>query len=96
MDACNWKVHVRHGDILNSCQATSPLVRLMEGVERREVSAPQGILPLNWGGIKLNRIVTFIVFKAVTANDCVHLEVQLVSSSGNFASFSSERATTCN
>ncbi|GFT54570.1 uncharacterized protein TNCV_344551 [Trichonephila clavipes] len=54
-------------------RAASPLVRLVVGEERWEASDhPQSVLPLNWGGIEPNRIVTCMVLKA-TANDRHHL-----------------------
>ncbi|GFV87524.1 uncharacterized protein TNCV_3281621 [Trichonephila clavipes] len=63
----------RHGGILNSRRAVSPLVRLMEGEERWEaLDYPQGVLPQNWGGTELNRSITCMVLKA-TANDRRHL-----------------------
>ncbi|GFU14897.1 uncharacterized protein TNCV_3386831 [Trichonephila clavipes] len=58
---------------MDSCRATSPLVRLVEGEERWEVSDhPQSVFPLNWGGIEPNSSVTCMVLKA-TANDRRHL-----------------------
>ncbi|GFV83899.1 uncharacterized protein TNCV_1479011 [Trichonephila clavipes] len=68
MDACKCIVPLRHQGTLNPLRAASPLVRL-EGEERWVASeAPQGVLPLNWGGAELNRTVTCMVLKA-TAND---------------------------
>ncbi|GFU00786.1 uncharacterized protein TNCV_4819331 [Trichonephila clavipes] len=53
--------------------AASPLVRFVKGEERWEApDHPQGVLPLNWGEIELNRSVTCMVLKA-TANDRRHL-----------------------
>ncbi|GFW66060.1 uncharacterized protein TNCV_588861 [Trichonephila clavipes] len=73
MDVCKCKVPARHGDTLNSRRAASPLVRLVEGEERWEASDhPQGVLPLNWGGIEPNRTITCMVLKA-TANNRRHL-----------------------
>ncbi|GFT06956.1 uncharacterized protein TNCV_1415221 [Trichonephila clavipes] len=73
MDVCKCIVPVRHRGTLNSRQAASPLVRLVEGGERWEASDhPQSVLPLNWGGIGRNRTVTCMVLKA-TANDRHHL-----------------------
>ncbi|GFX03427.1 uncharacterized protein TNCV_4634391 [Trichonephila clavipes] len=61
------------GGTINSRQATSPLVRLVEGEERWEdPDHTQGVLPLNWGETELNRSVTCMVLKA-TANDRRHL-----------------------
>ncbi|GFV46734.1 uncharacterized protein TNCV_1881931 [Trichonephila clavipes] len=54
---------------LNSRQATSPLVRLMEGEERWEYSDHPRVLSLKiWGGTDQNRTVTLMVLKA-KAND---------------------------
>ncbi|GFW09769.1 uncharacterized protein TNCV_868311 [Trichonephila clavipes] len=73
MDVCNCMVHLRHGGILNSRQAASPLVRLVEGEERCEASDhPQSVLPLNWSGTESNRTVTCMVLKT-TANNRRHL-----------------------
>ncbi|GFU69863.1 hypothetical protein TNCV_112821 [Trichonephila clavipes] len=49
---------------LNSRRAASPLVWLMEGEDKWEALAPQGFLPLNWGGTEQNRTVTCMVLKA--------------------------------
>ncbi|GFW65077.1 uncharacterized protein TNCV_393431 [Trichonephila clavipes] len=50
MDACKCIVPLRHGDILNSRRATSPLVRLVEAEEKWEASDhPQDVLLQNWG-----------------------------------------------
>ncbi|GFU44426.1 uncharacterized protein TNCV_1505591 [Trichonephila clavipes] len=69
MDVCKCIVPLRHGDTLNSRQATSPLMRLVAGDERWEVSThPQGFLPQNWGGTELNRTITCMVFKAKANN----------------------------
>ncbi|GFT07038.1 uncharacterized protein TNCV_1415821 [Trichonephila clavipes] len=73
MDVCKCIVPVRHRGTLNSRQAASPLVRMVEGGERWETSDhPQSVFPLNWGGIGRNRTVTCMVLKA-TANDRHHL-----------------------
>ncbi|GFW96912.1 uncharacterized protein TNCV_2160471 [Trichonephila clavipes] len=66
MDVCKCIVPSWQGGILSSRQATSPLVRLNEG--GRPLTLPQGVLPQNWCGTKLNRTVTCMVLKA-TAND---------------------------
>ncbi|GFS98594.1 uncharacterized protein TNCV_2987261 [Trichonephila clavipes] len=70
MDVCKCIVPLRHGGTLNSRQATSPLVRLVEGEERWETPDAhfQGVLPLNWDGAELNRTVICMVLKAA-AND---------------------------
>ncbi|GFU75299.1 uncharacterized protein TNCV_4755581 [Trichonephila clavipes] len=64
-------VPVRHRGTLNSRQATSPLMRLAEGVERWEALTTPGVLPQNWGGNEPNCTVTYMVVKA-TANDRRH------------------------
>ncbi|GFV11681.1 uncharacterized protein TNCV_976701 [Trichonephila clavipes] len=49
MDVCKCIVPVGHGDTLNSRQAASPLVRLVEGEERWETpDHSRGVLPQNW------------------------------------------------
>ncbi|GFY16800.1 uncharacterized protein TNCV_4338011 [Trichonephila clavipes] len=69
MDVCKLIVPSRHGSALNSHLAASPLVKLVEGVEKWEASGhPQGVLPQNWGGTEQNRTVTCVVLK-VKAND---------------------------
>ncbi|GFT24557.1 uncharacterized protein TNCV_3253571 [Trichonephila clavipes] len=69
MDICKCIVPLWQGGTLNISRASSPLVRLVEGEERWEVSdPPQGVLPQNWDGTQLNRTVTFMVLKD-TAND---------------------------
>ncbi|GFW93379.1 uncharacterized protein TNCV_2604971 [Trichonephila clavipes] len=72
MDVCNCIVPSLHGGTINSHPVASPLVRMVEGVQRWEVPHPPGVLPQNWGGNELNRSVTGIVLKA-TANDRRHL-----------------------
>ncbi|PRD34924.1 UNVERIFIED_CONTAM: hypothetical protein NCL1_13128 [Trichonephila clavipes] len=75
MDVCKCIEPAWHGDTLSSCQAASPLVKLVEREERQEASDhPQSVLPLNWGGIEPNRTVTCMVLKA-TANNRRHLAV---------------------
>ncbi|GFV28449.1 uncharacterized protein TNCV_3984001 [Trichonephila clavipes] len=69
MDVCKCIVPLRHGGTLNSRQAASPLVWLVEGEERWE--APDHLkdfLPLNWGGTEQKRTVPCLVLKA-KAND---------------------------
>ncbi|GFS48327.1 uncharacterized protein TNCV_2296961 [Trichonephila clavipes] len=62
MDVCKCIVPSRHGSTLNSRRAASPLVRLVEGKERRE--AP-GVFSLKIeGGTEQNFTVTCIVLKA--------------------------------
>ncbi|GFY02947.1 uncharacterized protein TNCV_3508271 [Trichonephila clavipes] len=69
MDVCKCVMPLRHGGILNSRLATSPLVRLVAGGERRRpLTLPQGVLPQNWGGTELNPTVNCMVLKS-TAND---------------------------
>ncbi|GFX23452.1 cullin-4A [Trichonephila clavipes] len=73
IDVCKCIVTSRHGGTLNSRQAASPLMRLVEGEERWEIpERPQGILPQNWDETELNRSVTFMVLKT-TVNDRCHL-----------------------
>ncbi|GFX65497.1 uncharacterized protein TNCV_4735451 [Trichonephila clavipes] len=68
MNVCKCIVPLRHEGTLNSRQAASPLVWLVEGVERWEAR----VLPQNWGGNEPNRTVTCMVLK-VTDNDRRHL-----------------------
>ncbi|GFW18827.1 hypothetical protein TNCV_5132801 [Trichonephila clavipes] len=57
------------GGNLNSLRDASPLVRLVEGEKRWEVSAlPQSLLTQNWDGTESKHTVTCMVLKA-TAND---------------------------
>ncbi|GFV58060.1 hypothetical protein TNCV_538731 [Trichonephila clavipes] len=52
----------RHRINLNSCRATSRLVRLVEGKGKRVVPDHlQGVFPLNWVGIEPNRIKVRLV-----------------------------------
>ncbi|GFV45299.1 transposable element Tcb2 transposase [Trichonephila clavipes] len=75
MDVCKCIVHARYGGTLNSCQAASPLLRLVEGKERWETSDhPQSVLPQNWGRNEPNRTITCMVLKATT-NDRRHLAI---------------------
>ncbi|GFW45645.1 zinc finger protein [Trichonephila clavipes] len=53
-------------------KASSPLVWLVEGVERWEVLTTPGVLPQDWGGNEPNRTVTCMGLKA-TVNDRRHL-----------------------
>ncbi|GFW01143.1 uncharacterized protein TNCV_1763811 [Trichonephila clavipes] len=69
MDVCKCIVPSWNESTLNNRRATSPLVRLVEGEARWEVSDnPQGVRPPNWGATEPNRNVTCMVLKA-TAND---------------------------
>ncbi|GFU32155.1 uncharacterized protein TNCV_3833811 [Trichonephila clavipes] len=69
MEFCKCIVPSRYGGTLNSRRAASPLVRLVEGEEKREApDHPQGVLPLNWGETELYRSVTCMMLKA-TDND---------------------------
>ncbi|GFW59927.1 cullin-4A [Trichonephila clavipes] len=73
MDVCKCIVYSLHGGTLNSRQAATLPVKLVEGEERWE--APyhsQGVLPQNWGETELNHSVTCMVLKA-TANERRHL-----------------------
>ncbi|GFS80639.1 uncharacterized protein TNCV_3870551 [Trichonephila clavipes] len=60
MDVCKCIVPSWHGGTLNSRRAANPLLRLMEGEERREAPDHSRVVrgPLNWGGTELNRSVT--------------------------------------
>ncbi|GFU63964.1 cullin-4A [Trichonephila clavipes] len=88
MDVCKCIMPSRHGGTLISSRAASPLVRMVEGEERREApDHPQGLLSQNRGEIELNSSVTCMVLKA-TANDRVliwvlpirwHLQQQVFS-----------------
>ncbi|GFX55171.1 uncharacterized protein TNCV_1156321 [Trichonephila clavipes] len=83
MDVCKCIVPSMHGGILNSRQATSPLVRLVEVEERWEApDHSQKVLPQNWGETELNRSVTSMVLKA-TANDRRHLALCRSGGSSN-------------
>ncbi|GFT74218.1 uncharacterized protein TNCV_4081391 [Trichonephila clavipes] len=65
MDVSKCIVSARHGGTLNSHQAASPLVWLVEEEEKWEVPGhPQGFLPLNWGVTEQIRTVTCMVLKA--------------------------------
>ncbi|GFV45383.1 uncharacterized protein TNCV_5055771 [Trichonephila clavipes] len=55
-------------------RAASSLMKLVEREERWEASAPQSVLPLNWGGIEPNRTVPCIVLKA-RAKERRHLAI---------------------
>ncbi|GFU72792.1 uncharacterized protein TNCV_3712151 [Trichonephila clavipes] len=69
MDVYKCIVPLRHGGTLNSRQAASPLVWLMEREERWKAPGhPHGFLPLNWGETEQNPTVTCMVLKA-KAND---------------------------
>ncbi|GFU86342.1 uncharacterized protein TNCV_2116951 [Trichonephila clavipes] len=58
MDVCKCTVPFRHGGFLNSRQAVSPFVRLVEGEQKWEAPDSQGVLRQNWGGNELNLTVT--------------------------------------
>ncbi|GFU51899.1 uncharacterized protein TNCV_3734051 [Trichonephila clavipes] len=63
------KTPSRRRGTLNSRQASSPRVRLVEEKWRWEApDNPQGVLPQNWGGTEKNRTVTCMVLTA-KAND---------------------------
>ncbi|GFV35212.1 uncharacterized protein TNCV_620081 [Trichonephila clavipes] len=69
MDVCKCIVPLRYGDTLNSRRDASSLVRLVEEEERWEATGHSpSVLLHNWGEIKPNRTVTYMVFKT-TAND---------------------------
>ncbi|GFS57610.1 cullin-4A [Trichonephila clavipes] len=62
MDVCKCIVPLRHGGILNSRRAASPLVWLVEGEERWE--APDHLSPSKWDGTEQKGTVTCMVLKA--------------------------------
>ncbi|GFV36744.1 uncharacterized protein TNCV_2649881 [Trichonephila clavipes] len=69
----------RHGGTLNSRRATSPLVRLVEGEEKREASDhPQIVLPQNWGGTESNRTGSY---------DKRHLPLSMINFVGLYLTF---------
>ncbi|GFV72472.1 uncharacterized protein TNCV_1069041 [Trichonephila clavipes] len=69
MDVSKYIVLSRHGDTLNSCQAESPPMKLVEKEERREASDHyQGVPLQNWDGTETNRTITCLVLKT-KAND---------------------------
>ncbi|GFY05200.1 uncharacterized protein TNCV_2206461 [Trichonephila clavipes] len=70
MDVCKCIVPSWHGGgTLNSSRAAAPLMRWVEGKERREVPDHfQGILPQNWGEAEQKRTVSCMVLTA-KAND---------------------------
>ncbi|GFT12343.1 uncharacterized protein TNCV_3047121 [Trichonephila clavipes] len=69
MNVCKCIVSSRHGGTLNSLPATSPLVRLVDGEERWEVSDPlPRCSPSKLGETELNHTVPCMVLKD-TAND---------------------------
>ncbi|GFV01711.1 uncharacterized protein TNCV_2774071 [Trichonephila clavipes] len=74
-----YSVSAAWGGTLNSCGASSPLMRFVEGEDRWEAAdQPQSVIPLNWGGIEPNRSVTCMVLKA-TANDSRHLAFAMMN-----------------
>ncbi|GFY25350.1 uncharacterized protein TNCV_2484701 [Trichonephila clavipes] len=69
MDVCKCIGSLRHGGTVNSRQAASPLVRLVEGEARWKTPGhTRSFLPQNWGGTKQNRTVTCMMLRAM-AND---------------------------
>ncbi|GFX32421.1 uncharacterized protein TNCV_2173411 [Trichonephila clavipes] len=65
--------HISDAAPQNACREASPLVWLVEGVERWEApDPPPGVFPQNWGGNEPNYTITCMVLKA-TANDRRHL-----------------------
>ncbi|GFW04968.1 uncharacterized protein TNCV_4882031 [Trichonephila clavipes] len=55
MDVCSKCIeHLRHGGTLNSRRVASPLVWLVEGIERWDAPYPPCFLLQNWGGIVLS------------------------------------------
>ncbi|GFS66305.1 hypothetical protein TNCV_3856091 [Trichonephila clavipes] len=89
MDVCKCIVPFRHGGTLNSLRFTSSLVRLVEGKERLEATYPShGVFPLNWGGTEIKKSYSHLYG---AQGHGVHPEVQPVSESDNFTSFSKGR-----
>ncbi|GFV94648.1 uncharacterized protein TNCV_3827151 [Trichonephila clavipes] len=69
MDVCKCIAPLWPGGTLNSHQAESPLVRLVEEEKRgKALKGFAGVLPQNWCGTQPNRTVTCMVLKA-TAYD---------------------------
>ncbi|GFX29752.1 uncharacterized protein TNCV_2750861 [Trichonephila clavipes] len=72
MDVYKCIVPLWHGGTLNSCQAASPLVRLVAGEERgRPLITPRVFSPQNWGGTEPNCTVTRMVLKAMAKDRCI-------------------------
>ncbi|GFV01830.1 uncharacterized protein TNCV_2550841 [Trichonephila clavipes] len=64
INVCKCIVPLRHGGTLNSRQAASLLVWLVEGGERWEApDHPQGVHPLNWGGTEQKRTVICMMLR---------------------------------
>ncbi|GFU95119.1 hypothetical protein TNCV_4139031 [Trichonephila clavipes] len=58
------------GSTLNSRQVASPVVRLVEGDEKRPLTLLQGVRPQTRSGTEINRTVTCMVLKATTNDRC--------------------------
>ncbi|GFT28313.1 uncharacterized protein TNCV_646321 [Trichonephila clavipes] len=56
MDVCKCIEHLRHGSTLNCCQAASPLVRLVKGVDRWEAPDHPQVSSVKIG-VKTSQIV---------------------------------------
>ncbi|GFS85817.1 hypothetical protein TNCV_2973601 [Trichonephila clavipes] len=68
--------NIEHGGTLNSCLATSPLVRV-EGKKRWVTpNHPQGILSQNWDKTKPKRTVTCMVLKPTDNDRCTSSPLQ--------------------
>ncbi|GFU08502.1 uncharacterized protein TNCV_2495721 [Trichonephila clavipes] len=65
MDVCKCIVLLRHRGTLNSRQAASPLMWMVEREEMWEdPDHSQGFLPLNWDGTEQKRTITCMVLMA--------------------------------
>ncbi|GFV43450.1 hypothetical protein TNCV_5151 [Trichonephila clavipes] len=67
---------------LNSCRATSQLVRFVEREKRREYSNHPQNVPQNWGGTEQNHTVTCIVLKVNADNRRKNLVLSLAEFRG--------------
>ncbi|GFW45466.1 uncharacterized protein TNCV_3244061 [Trichonephila clavipes] len=72
MDVCKYIVPLRHGGTLNSRQAASPLVWLMEGVERWEAPNHPQVYSLKIGVETSQIILSPVWCSKATANDRRH------------------------
>ncbi|GFV16099.1 uncharacterized protein TNCV_3378631 [Trichonephila clavipes] len=69
MEDCKCIVPPRHGGTINSCQDTSPLMKLVAGeVGWGPLTTPSNIFPPNRVGTEQNRTVTCMMLKT-KAND---------------------------
>ncbi|GFW75655.1 uncharacterized protein TNCV_4428381 [Trichonephila clavipes] len=71
IDVYKYIVPLLHGYTLNSRQAQSSLVRLVEGGERWKFPDHlQSVLPQNWSVTESNRTITCMVLKATENDRC--------------------------